>query len=253
MVELKGKNAFITGSSRGIGQQIAMGLAELGCNIIVHGRTKENGSKTLKLLEKFNVNTYRVFGELSDEMKVKQLIKQVQDLNITIDILYNNAAIMTSYQENIWDHSWEDWTNVFKVNVMAMYSLCGAFIPGMIENGFGRVINLSSGIKHTPQLAPYGASKAAVDKLTDDIAVKLKNTGVRINALDPGWLRTDMGGENGEHPVEAVLPGALAPVRIENNGPNGQLFSAIDQTLSINLRNRKYQLSNLFSKYFKNH
>ena len=161
------------------------------------------------------------------------MINQVQDLNIPIDILYNNAAIMTPSHENIWDHSWSEWTETFKVNVMAMYSLSGAFIPGMIENGFGRVINISSGIKDKPELAPYGASKWAVNKLTEDIASKLNDTGVRINFLDPGWLQTDMGGENAEHPVEAVLPGALAPALIEDDGPNGQFFSAINHTLDL--------------------
>lgn len=233
MIELKGKNAFITGSSRGIGQQIAKGLAKLGCNIIVHGRTEKSCTNTLKLLEKFNINTYCVHSELSDEHQVRQLIKQVQDLNINVDILYNNAAIMIPFKEDIWSHSWEAWTESFKVNVMAMYSLCGAFIPGMIKNGFGRVINISSGIKDKPELAPYGASKWAVNKLTDDIASKLQNTGVRINYLDPGWLRTDMGGENAEHSVEAVLPGALAPALVEDNGPNGQFFSAIDHDIDL--------------------
>ena len=92
MIQLKDKNALITGSSRGIGQQIAQGLAKLGCNIVVHGRTKESCKKTLSLLEKYNVNVYCVFGELSDESQVNQLINQVQNLKIRIDILYNNAA-----------------------------------------------------------------------------------------------------------------------------------------------------------------
>jgi len=230
MTDLKGKNALITGASRGVGQQIALGLAKMDCHIIVHGRTKESCIKTLELLNEYPVNTYCVYGELSDEEQVNHLIKQVQDLNINIDILYNNAAIMTPFYEDIWNHSWEEWTETFKVNVMAMYTLCSAFIPGMIKNGFGRVINVTSGIKDLPELAPYGASKWAVNKLTDDIAVKLKDTGVRINTLDPGWLRTDLGGENADHPVEAVLPGALAPALIEDNGPNGEFFSAIEMT-----------------------
>jgi len=78
-----------------------------------------------------------------------------------------------------------------------------------------------------------GVSKWAVNKLTDDLAVKLKDTGVRINTLDPGWLRTDLGGENADHPVEAVLPGALAPALIEDEGPNGQFFSAIDHNMDM--------------------
>jgi 3-oxoacyl-[acyl-carrier protein] reductase len=231
MIDIKGKNALITGSSRGVGQQIALGLAKLGCNVIIHGRTKESCTKTLQLLKKYNINSYCIYGELSDEKQVYHLIKQVQDLNINVDILYNNAAIMTPYHKDFWEHSWEEWMLSMKVNVFAMYSLCSAFIPAMIENGFGRVINLTSGIKDQPELAPYGASKWAVNKLTEDLAVKLVNTGVRINTLDPGWLRTDLGGENAEHPVEAVMPGALAPAIIDNNGPNGVFFSAINHQL----------------------
>lgn len=229
MIDLKGKNAFITGSSRGIGQQIAIGLANLGCNIIIHGRTKQSCIKTEHILKQYNIKTYSVFGELSLEDSVTNLIKQVQILNIKIDILYNNAGIMTPYKTDYLEHSWEDWTTSMKVNVFSVYSLCSAFIPLMLENKFGRIINVISGIKHEPELAPYGASKWALIKLTDDFAVKLKDTNVRINTLDPGWLRTDLGGKYAEHPVESVLPGALAPALIENNGPNGKSFSGINK------------------------
>lgn len=233
MIVLKDKNALVTGSSRGIGQQIVEGLAKLGCNVIVHGRTKESCTTTLQILQKYPVKKYCVYGVLSDENEVNNLIKQVQNLNIRIDILYNNAAIMTPYQQDYWKHSWEDWMMSMKVNVFAMYSLCSSFIPPMIENGFGRIINLTSSIKDQPELAPYGASKWAVNKLTEDIAIKLVGTGVRINTLDPGWLRTDLGGEFAEHPVEAVLPGALTPALIDDNGPNGDFFSAINHNLDL--------------------
>jgi NAD(P)-dependent dehydrogenase (short-subunit alcohol dehydrogenase family) len=228
MIELKNRTALITGSSRGVGQQVAMGLAKLGCNIIVHGRSQESCATTLQMLEKFEVETYSVFGELSEESEIDQLIKQVKDLKINVDILYNNAAIMAPYRPDIWSHSLEDWMSSFKVNVYSMYKLCAAFIPLMIENGFGRVVNLTSGIEHEPELAPYAASKWAVNKLTDDIASKLENTGVRINMLDPGWLRTDLGGSSAHNAVEDVLPGALAPVLMENDGPNGEYFSALE-------------------------
>jgi NAD(P)-dependent dehydrogenase (short-subunit alcohol dehydrogenase family) len=92
-----------------------------------------------------------------------------------------------------------------------------------------------------PELAPYGASKWAVNKLTDDIASKLENTGVRINTLDPGWLQTDLGGKNAEHPVEAVLPGALAPVLVEDDGANGQFFSAINHKLDLDIISKLMQ------------
>ena len=138
---------------------------------------------------------------------------------------------MKTYHPNIWEHTREEWLETFKVNVFAVYDLCSAFIPDMIKNGFGRVVNLTSGISGEPELAPYGASKWAVNKFTEDIAVKLENTGVRINTLDPTWLRTDLGGENADNPVEAVLPGALAPALIDNDGPNGKSFSALNNNV----------------------
>jgi NAD(P)-dependent dehydrogenase (short-subunit alcohol dehydrogenase family) len=228
MIELKGKNALITGSSRGVGQQIALGLAQLGCHVIVHGRKEENNKETLELLKAYSVNTYSVYGDLSDENQISDLIDQVRALQIPIDILYNNAGIMRDYREDIWSHTTEDWLETYKVNVVAMYKLCSAFVPLMIKNNFGRVVNTTSRIMDQPQLAPYGASKWAVDKLSQDIAAAVKNTPVRINYMDPSWLRTDLGGEHADNPVEAVLPGALAPLLIDDDGPNGQFFSAIE-------------------------
>lgn len=238
MITIKGKNALITGSSRGVGQQVALGLASLGCNIIVHGRTSESCAKTIELLKKYDIKTYSVHGELSDEAKVNDLIAQVKKLGVSIDILYNNAAIMSPYHQDYWQHTWQDWLSSFTVNVCAMYSLCRAFIPAMIDNGFGRVVNLTSGIAGQPELAPYGASKWAVNKLTDDIAAKLNGTGVRINTLDPGWLRTDLGGPHADHAVEETLPGALAPALVENDGPNGKAFSSIEHSIDMTAFNK---------------
>ncbi|MBA7533084.1 D-beta-hydroxybutyrate dehydrogenase [subsurface metagenome] len=227
-MKLEGRTALITGSSRGVGQQIAMGLAELGAKIIVHGRRTENIDQTIDMLGKYDVEVFRVEGDLSVNTHISKITGQIVDKFGGVDILYNNAAIMSSFEENIWEHSLEAWEKTFRVNLYALYFMCSAFIPGMIRRGYGRVINLTSGIKDQPELAPYSASKAAVDKLTQDIAVKLENTGVRINILDPGWLKTDMGGPNAWYDVGEVLLGALVPALIEDDGPNGKLFSAIE-------------------------
>lgn len=227
MIDIKGKTALVTGSSRGIGQQIAIGLARLGCHVVVHGRLPESTATTLHLLKAYPVKTYSVYGDLADKQQLNALIDQVRRLQVPVDILYNNAGVMPAYHHDIWSFGWDEWMQTMQVNVMALYDLCGAFIPAMIERKFGRVVNLSSGIRHEPGLAPYGASKHAVNKLTDDIASSLEGTGVRINTLDPDWLRTDLGGPNAPHAVEEVLPGALAPVLIDDDGPNGIQFKAI--------------------------
>ncbi len=228
MIDIQGKNALVTGSSRGVGQQIAMGLAQKGCNVIVHSRTENGCAGTIQLLKEYPISVYSVYGELSDETSVNKVISQVNALQLDIDILYNNAGMMVPYQSDIWQHSWESWMVSMKTNVFSMYMLCGAFVPKMEERGFGRVINLISGIKEIPELAPYGASKWAVLKLTEDLASKYAGTNVKINALDPGWLRTDLGSQDAPNPVEAVLPGALVPALVELEGVSGVAFEALD-------------------------
>lgn len=224
---LENKWALVTGSSRGIGQQIALGLAQRQCNVIVHGRTPSNLDETRQLLQVYDVQTHVVTGDLGRPEAVDSIIQQVNAGPGVVDILYNNAAIQNQWQP-IWEISQDEWLHSFQVNLWALIALCNAFAPGMKERGYGRIINLSSGIQDIPQLAPYSVSKAAVDKYSRDLAAELKGTNVLVNYLDPGWLQTDMGGANAENAVETVLPGALVPALLEDNGPSGRLYAAQD-------------------------
>ena len=95
----------------------------------------------------------------------------------------------------------------------------------MIERGWGRIVNVTSGIKDQPQQIGYAVSKAAVDKFVYDTAGHLRDKGVLMNLLDPGWLKTDMGGAHAPGEVESVLPGALVPALI-NDGSAGKWFNA---------------------------
>jgi short-subunit dehydrogenase len=176
---LENKWAFVTGSSRGIGQQIAVGLAQRKCNVIVHARTQANGEQTLQLLQKYGIQTHMISGELSQEKDLQAIIQAVNSM-AAIDILYNNAAIQSSWK-TIWEFTEEEWLQTFRVNLFAMITLCNAFAPGMKKRGFGRIINLTSGIKDIPQLAPYSVSKAAVDKYSRDLAAELQGTNVLVN------------------------------------------------------------------------
>ena len=223
--KLKGKWAIVTGSSRGIGQQIALGLAAEGCNVIVHGRQLGNTVKTLDLLSKYNVESIAVEGDLSKPDGALKVIESVIEKVGDIDILYNNAAIST-HSKPIWEFSIEEWKKLFQINVYSLIELCNAFAPKMKARGFGRIINLSSGIKNQPDLAPYGVSKGTVDRFTIDLAYALKEDNVLVNYLDPGWIRTDLGGPNGSHDVKTILPGALVPALLEDHGPTGEFYKA---------------------------
>ena len=229
---LKGKWALVTGSSRGIGQQIATGLAERNCNIVVHGRRPENTASTVELLKSYDTQVHVVSGELSSKDGIQSVIDGVRSGPGQVDILYNNAAVMSEYKP-IWEVSSEEWLAVLQINLLAMIALCNAFGPEMKRRGYGRIVNLTSGIKDTPHLAPYGVSKAAVEKYTRDLATELNASNVLVNYLDPGWLKTELGGKDAMYPVEDVLPGALVPALLEDNGPSGQLFAAQDYRMLV--------------------
>lgn len=226
-MKLRGKWALVTGSSRGIGQQIALGLASEGCNVIVHGSKLDNTKQTISLLQEYDVETATVEGDLSAPDGAGKVISAVLERVGDIDILYNNAAISVS-PKPIWDFSVKEYERVFQVNVYSLIELCNAFAPRMKAQGYGRIVNLTSGIKDQPDLTPYSISKATVDKFTMDLSFALKDDNVKVNYMDPGWLRTDLGGPNAQHEVTTVLPGALVPALLEEDGPTGTHFGAQD-------------------------
>jgi len=225
LISLTNKWALITGASRGIGQQIAFGLADHKCNLILHARSIGNLSKTQELLSGSQVKTHCVAGDVGTANGRATIIRGIDKGPGRVDILYNNAAIMSPWKE-LWDISEKDWQQTFAVNLFGMVELCRLLVPGMVERNFGRIINLSSGIRDIPQLAPYSVSKAAVDKYTADLAAQLRGTNVLANALDPGWLKTDLGGPDADFEVETVLPGALVPALLDEGGESGVVFSA---------------------------
>jgi NAD(P)-dependent dehydrogenase (short-subunit alcohol dehydrogenase family) len=227
MKKLNGKWALVTGSSRGIGRQIAVALAAQGCNVIVHGRCMDHAAATLEAVKNEGVQGHAVAGELDSESQVQALINRVRDLSVPVDILYNNAAI-NNVSTPMLEFSQVEWLRTFQVNLFAMVQLCNAFAPAMRERQWGRIVNMTSGIAGQPDLAPYSASKAAVDKYTQDLACELKDANVLVNHVDPGWIRTDLGGPNAWEDVTSVIPGALVPALLPDGGPSGRFYAAQD-------------------------
>ena len=217
--------ALITGASRGIGQQVAQALAAEGCRLILHSRSLAATAPLASRLREQGSTVHTVAAELGDSAAVLRLAEEVSGICGTLDILYNNAAVMTPYHEDYLTVVPAEYELSFRVNTVAPILLCNHFLPGMLAQGWGRIVNVTSGIKDQPELMAYAASKAALDKFVYDTAPKLAGTGVTMNLLDPGWLRTDLGGPNAPGAVESVLPGALVPV-LATDGASGRWVSA---------------------------
>ncbi|ADL41661.1 short-chain dehydrogenase/reductase SDR [Caldicellulosiruptor obsidiansis OB47] len=225
MVNVKGKWALITGASRGVGYQIATFMAKMGCNLILHGRKLEHLKKISEEVKKFGIETYCVQAEFSEPTQVVTMLDEIESTGIAVDIVFNNAGLQVAYRKDFWKTPIEDFEISFRVNFISAALICYRLIPPMIERGFGRVVNVTSGIKNEPEQAAYSASKAALDKFTKDLSSKLDGTNVMINLADPGWCRTDLGGPNAPNPVESVIPGIVVGAFIDDK-KSGRLFPA---------------------------
>lgn len=227
MSRLTGKWALVTGASRGVGKQVALALAEQGCRLILHARTREHLDPVLEQLRERGIEARAVAAELSSAAEVDALIDSVLEDPGGVDILYNNAAVMTPWREAHTSPG-EDYRLSFEVNVIALTRLCDGLLQPMLARRWGRIVNVTSGIENIRELLPYSMSKAAVDRYVRDVSPSLEGTGVIMSLLDPGWLRTDLGGEKAPNAVETCLPGALVPVLLEDGAPSGRFYRAQD-------------------------
>ena len=227
MSNIQGKWALVTGASRGVGLHISTALADLGCNVVLHSRSKDHLAAQEAKLKAQGISTFVVAAELDDQQQVDAMLDEVLANLPRIDILYNNAAIMTPFRQDPWQTTADDFRRSFEVNVISLARICNRLVPRMLEQKWGRVMNVSSGIANQPELIAYAISKAAVDKYVRDFAPSLAGTGVMMNLLDPGWLRTDLGGPNAPNDPSSVIPGALVPALLDD-GISGRFFGAQD-------------------------
>lgn len=225
MVDVKSRWALITGASRGIGYQAALFMARQGCNLVLHGRKEEHCRKVLQEVRSLGVEAYAVAAELSDFSQVEQMLAQIDKKGTRIDIVLNNAGVQVAYRTEYLDTPMSDYETSFQINTMAPMMICYHYLPKMAARGFGRIVNTTSGINLEPQQAGYSASKAALDKVTIDLGSRYQGTDVMINLTDPGWCRTDLGGESAPNAPESAVPGVVVGAFVDDK-KSGRCFSA---------------------------
>jgi len=197
MFSLKGKVALVTGGGRGIGKFIATGLAEAGADIILTSRKLKNLEATAKELEaEYKVKALAIASDMAKEETIDAMLADAVAKLGHIDILVNNAG--ATWGAPTLEFPLEKWDQLFNVNVRGVWILTQKVARIMKEQGGGNIINISSvmafrgSLEEAHPAVPYNSTKAAINLLTMNLAVKLAPHHIRVNAIAPGFFHTDM-------------------------------------------------------------
>jgi len=192
-VKLKGKVALITGSTKGIGKAFALGFAREGADVIVNGRNLEKAKTVAEEIRGLGVKSMAIGADVSLSQDVTRMVKEAADFLGRIDILVNNAGVnpFILEAEKIKE---EGWDQVLDVNLKGVFLCCQAAGKKMIEQGGGKIINISSAIGFIGEqgFLPYSVSKAGVIMLTRVLAYEWSKYHVTVNAIAPGFVAGGM-------------------------------------------------------------
>ncbi|WP_417568100.1 3-oxoacyl-[acyl-carrier-protein] reductase [Marinobacter sp.] len=193
MEDLRGKTAIVTGASRGIGKEIAKLLAKRGADVAINYVSREaDANSVVKELEDLGVRALAFQADLSQMSAGRELIRKVQNEWGRIDILVNNAGITRDKaMKNLTD---QDWTEVLDTNLGSVYATCSEVLPIMMEQKFGRIVNITSFVGQAGNFgqANYAASKGGIIAFTKTLALEGARHNITVNAIAPGFTETEM-------------------------------------------------------------
>jgi len=196
MINLNGKSAIITGSSRGIGAATAIKLAEFGANIVINHSSENSKDRAEEIAEsikdKFDVEVIVIQADVSKKEEAEKLINESLQKFETIDILVNNAGI--NRDGLLMRMKPEEWQQVIDVNLTGIFNVCNAVIRPMMKARAGKIINMSSivGITGNAGQTNYSASKAGIIGFTKSLAQEVASRRITVNAVAPGLISTEM-------------------------------------------------------------
>jgi 2-deoxy-D-gluconate 3-dehydrogenase len=188
--KLNGKVALVTGASTGLGAAIAVALAEAGADVAAHGNTRAPDA-TCESIERTRRRAFPVLGNLADKDIPAQLISQTLAHFGQLDILINNAG--TIRRAPAVDYSEADWATVIEINLSSVFRMCQLAGRHMIERGSGKIVNIASllSFQGGVNVPAYAASKGGVAQLTKALANEWAKHGINVNAIAPGYMKTD--------------------------------------------------------------
>lgn len=204
--------ALITGANRGIGKEIARQLGERGFQVFIGARSENSAQQVVNDFKNHDINAHFLALDVADKASIDNAFEQLKQQIDKLDVLVNNAGILLHESQSLLQTNLEDIHKTLAVNSIGPLLVTKIF-ESLLQKG-SRVINISSGAGRIcngmSSYAPiYSISKTTLNAVTCQLAFALKSKGVAVNAVDPGWVRTDMGGRSASRPVEK---GAETPV-----------------------------------------
>jgi len=228
--------AIVTGGNRGIGLEVCRQLARNDMVVILTSRNKEAGQKAAHDLQKEELPVVSHQLDVVHPASIEQLVMFVKKEYGRCDILINNAGILPDTTEgsaggefpSVFKAKSETITRAMTTNVYGSLHMCQAFVPMMKKNGYGRIVNISSGMGQLSDMnggyPAYRLSKTALNALTRILAEELSGENILVNTMCPGWVKTRMGGENATRSVEEGADTAVFLSTLPDNGPSGKFF-----------------------------
>jgi NAD(P)-dependent dehydrogenase (short-subunit alcohol dehydrogenase family) len=217
--------ALVSGGNRGIGLEVCRQLAERGYAVIMGSRDEENGRVAAEGLE-WNVIPQQL--DVADAGSVDRMAAFLEDEFGRLDILVNNAGISNDEGQRGVDADLDRVKESLEANLFGAWRLCEMAIPLMRRNGYGRIVNVSTGLAALEDMGGgspgYRVSKTALNALTRILASELRGSGILVNAVNPGWVQTDMGGSGATRSVEEGAEALVWAATLPNSGPTGGFF-----------------------------
>jgi NAD(P)-dependent dehydrogenase (short-subunit alcohol dehydrogenase family) len=221
--------ALVTGSNRGIGRAVAGQLSRGGYTVVCAARDVDQAAETAASLDPGPGRLLPMRLDVTDQGSVDAARRRVEEELGRIDALVNNAGAFYDTFQNAVDADLAVVEQAWQVNCLGAWRMAKAFLPMMREAGYGRIVNVSSGAaafgEVTGGVPAYRVSKAALNMLTVTLARELEGTGILVNAVSPGWVRTDMGGPNAPRSADQGADTLVWAATLPADGPTGGFFS----------------------------